>query len=147
MYTEANTCLYTVKWVYTRRQTHLHENANAFTLYLASDLYCTLQPLIKDSSLVRTFARSRGNILSPEKSSLIRELSLSYWYSFFEGSTLSCMWILNHLCFTIQVPGEYFLKPLLREYEFIPSSTVRLQSTQLCKDNYVLMYVYPVPQC
>ena len=41
MYTEANTCLYMVKWVYTRRQTLLHEKANVFALYLASDLYCT----------------------------------------------------------------------------------------------------------
>ena len=40
LYTEANTCLYIVKWVYTRRQTRLHEKANAFALYLASDLYC-----------------------------------------------------------------------------------------------------------
>ena len=31
MYTEANTCLYMDRWVYTRRQTRL----------LASDLYCT----------------------------------------------------------------------------------------------------------
>ena len=41
LYTETNTCLYTVKWVYTRRQTRSHEKANAFALYLASDLYCT----------------------------------------------------------------------------------------------------------
>ena len=47
MYTEANTCLYMVKWVYTRRQTRLHEKANTFALYLASDLYCSalLRPL------------------------------------------------------------------------------------------------------
>ena len=25
---------------------------------------------------------------------------------------------------SVQVPGEYFLKPLLREFEFTPSSTV-----------------------
>ena len=42
MYIEANTCLYTVKWVYTRRQTRLHEKANVCALYLASDLYCIL---------------------------------------------------------------------------------------------------------
>ena len=41
MYTEANTCLYIVKWVYTRRQMRLHEKANEFALYPASDLYCT----------------------------------------------------------------------------------------------------------
>ena len=40
MYTEANTCLYTVKWVYTRRQTRLHEKTNSFPLYLVSDVYC-----------------------------------------------------------------------------------------------------------
>ena len=42
--TEANTCtcLYIVKWVYTRRQTRLHEKANMFALYFASDLYCML---------------------------------------------------------------------------------------------------------
>ena len=45
MYTEANTCLYTVKWVYTRRQTGLQEKANEFALYLASDLYCTFARL------------------------------------------------------------------------------------------------------
>ena len=38
LYTKANICLYTV---YTRRQTRLHEKTNVFTLYLASDLYCT----------------------------------------------------------------------------------------------------------
>ena len=43
MYTEANTCLYMVKWVYTRRQTRLHEKANAFALYLASDLVVSIQ--------------------------------------------------------------------------------------------------------
>ena len=45
----ANTCtlrqihvyIYMVKWIYTRRQTRLHEKANTFALYLASDLYCT----------------------------------------------------------------------------------------------------------
>ena len=33
---EANTCLYMVKWVYTRRQTRLHKKANGlpYTLYL-----------------------------------------------------------------------------------------------------------------
>ena len=41
LYTEANTCLYIVKWVYTRRQTPLHDKAKAFALYLASDMYCT----------------------------------------------------------------------------------------------------------
>ena len=43
LYTEANTCLYihVVKWVYTRRQTRLHEKTNVFALYLVSDGYCT----------------------------------------------------------------------------------------------------------
>ena len=43
--TEANTCLYMVKWVYTRRQAHLHEKANSFALYLASDLYSMWRPI------------------------------------------------------------------------------------------------------
>ena len=30
-----------IRLVYTRRQMRLHEKANAFALYLASDLYCT----------------------------------------------------------------------------------------------------------
>ena len=41
LYTEANTCLYMVKWVYTGDKHCLHEKANAFALYLASDLYYT----------------------------------------------------------------------------------------------------------
>ena len=40
MYTEANTYVYRVKWVYTSRQRHLHEKTNMFALYLASDGYC-----------------------------------------------------------------------------------------------------------
>ena len=38
---QIRTCLYIVKWVYTRRRTRLHKKANMFALYLVSDLYCT----------------------------------------------------------------------------------------------------------
>ena len=40
LYTEAYTCLYTVKWVFTRRQTRLQVKANTFALYLVPDVYC-----------------------------------------------------------------------------------------------------------
>ena len=46
LYTEANTCLYIVKWVYTRRQMRLHEKTNVFALYLVADEYCTCITLI-----------------------------------------------------------------------------------------------------
>ena len=40
MYTEANTCLCTVKSLYKETNTFT-KKANMFALYLASDLYCT----------------------------------------------------------------------------------------------------------
>ena len=58
MYTEANTCLYMVKWVYTRRQTCLHEKATSVALYLASDLYCTYK---KNDAVKRSYVRGVGN--------------------------------------------------------------------------------------
>ena len=52
MYTEVNTYMYMVKWVYTRRQTRLHEKADAFASYLASDLYRTVCVFVVFRSLM-----------------------------------------------------------------------------------------------
>ena len=50
MYTEANTCLYTVKWVYTRRQTHLPYTCTLHLIYTVL-AQCTV-PTQRERSIV-----------------------------------------------------------------------------------------------